>query len=794
MKLMPDMNEYLKQHDLVYEAPPTEWSCGIPLANGEIGVVIWGDGNPLKLTLDKYDVWELRTIKPTDPRYNYKYLRRVVEYAKSKGLKRLPGEVRDIFLNCVCFHGKPERPYPTRIPLPRVELYFTEPITDFSARLSIYDAIAYGSLISHSGKVLWKCFVHSRENLIVLILQYEGNIKLKELKVSLDHLDSKTRQALKKWGYPDSVYGKCGEYHWLKQEFPAENFAGGAYFVIWRRFTETDSREVIYISILTFNDSKSPIDDARKVIDNAIKTGVDKLIESHKQFWAEFWNKSFIAIPDSRLENLFYVELYKLACCSMGRYPCSLQGLWSPDGTLPPWSNDYHLDMNVQATYWLVYASNHLELGKPLYEHFWKLLPKFRRFCREFFGFNGIWTRCEMAIDGTPIHGWFVVNFWPGNAAWLAHMYWLHWLYSRDKKFLKERAYPIMKACMQTYMNLLEIWPDGRYHLPLSHSPEWLDGDPLDTEAWGSDTTCDLAFIRWLAMSLIESAKILGIEDPELPKWQEILEKLAEYPQDESGLQIYRGQPLTHSHRHYSHLMAIYPLGILNIEGSKEEQELIYRSIFTWILRGTGEWAGWSFPSTALIAARVRLGNMAWHMLQTYFYFIKPNTFHVNGDYRHFGITTHTYEVMTLEGGFCAAAAILEMLLQSWGNCIRVFPAIPEFWSDAYFYRLRAEGAFLVTSKLRRGKVKFILIESEKGGTCRVLNPFDNEQVLLKDLNTNKEKVLKGKIIEFDTVPGGKYLLLPLKEGIKEEELMYLSFKRSKLEVNWFGVKKIPRF
>ena len=185
---------------------------------------------------------------------------------------------------------------------------------------------------------------------------------------------------------------------------------------------------------------------------------------------------------------------------------------------------------------------------------------------------------------------------------------------------------------------------------------------------------------------------------------------------------------------------------------------------------------------------------MAWHMLQTYFYFIKPNTFHVNGDYRHFGITTHTYKVMTLEGGFCAAAAILEMLLQSWGNCIRVFPAIPEFWSDAYFYRLRAEGAFLITSKLRRGKVKFILIESEKGGTCRVLNPFDNEQVLLKDLNTNKEKVLKGKIIEFDTVPGGKYLLLPLEEGIKEEELMYLSFKRSKLEVNWFGVKKIPRF
>ena len=285
-----------------------------------------------------------------------------------------------------------------------------------------------------------------------------------------------------------------------------------------------------------------------------------------------------------------------------------------------------------------------------------------------------------------------------------------------------------------------------------------------------------------------------GIEDPDVSRWREILEKLADYPQDESGLQIYRDQPLTHSHRHYSHLMAIYPLGILNIEGSEEERQLIHRSIRTWILKGTGEWVGWSFPSTSLIASRIGLRNMAWHMLQMYLYFIKPNTFHMNGDYRLFGVTSRVGEVMTLEGGFCAAAAILEMLLQSWGGCIRVFPAIPEFWSDAYFHRLRAEGAFLVTSKLRNGKVEFILVESDKGGTCRVLNPFGDDYILVRNLNTGEERRLKGDFLEFKTTPNGKYLLIPSRRHIEKEELTYLGCRIDSSETNWFGAKKLPRF
>ncbi len=774
MLLMPDMEDYLKQHDLVYEVAPCEWSSGIPLGNGDMGAVIWGDGNPLKITLDKYDVWELRTASPKDPNYNYAGLRSLIERGEYEKARRMfwVDLRRDGMI------------YPTRLPLPRVELSFNVPIKGFAARLSLYHAIATGRLDADGGSVEWRAFTHSGRNLLVLELLYNGGVRIDELRVRYDHLEESTKKVLERWGYEDPIYDGDGVYEWLVQPLPA----GGGFAVVWRRI-KLERSDLIFISILSFNDSDNPVESACGIIDDAVKMGLERIIEDHVDFWRGFWNKSFLSIPDSKIENLFYVEMYKLACCSMGKYPCSLQGVWTNDGRLPPWSGDYHLDMNVEETYWPIYASNHLDMGIPLYERFWRNLPRFKRMCREFFGFEGAWSRCEMALDGTPIYGYHTANFWPGNGAWLSHLYWLHWLYSRDKKFLRERAYPFMKAFMQTYLNLLELGDDGYYHLPLSTSPEWGEDMP---EAWGSDTTCDLSLIRWLAMSLLEAVDVLGLDDPDASRWRDVLNRLADYPCDEGGLQIFKGQPLTHSHRHHSHLMPIHPLGLLNVEGSEEDRDLIERSIRTWILRGVGEWTGWSFPWASLIASRVRMGNMAWHMLKEYFHLIKPNTFHVNGDYRRFGLSIYNYEPMTLEAGFCAAAAVLEMLIQSWGGCIRVFPALPDLWKDAYFHMLRAEGAFLVTAKMENGEVEFVLVQSEAGEPCVLLNPFRGDAILT-DLESGKTIVLRGEKIRFDTVKGGRYLLTSSERPL-EGSPSYLIFERADSETNFFGVKRYPRF
>jgi hypothetical protein len=184
---------------------------------------------------------------------------------------------------------------------------------------------------------------------------------------------------------------------------------------------------------------------------------------------------------------------------------------------------------------------------------------------------------------------------------------------------------------------------------------------------------------------------------------------------------------------------------------------------------------------------------MAWQMLQDYFHFISLNTFHTNGDPREFGVSTQTYEPMTLEAGFCFAAAVLEMLLQSWGGVIRVFPAMAEFWHDGYFEGLRAEGAFLVTARRRKGQAVFVEIRSETDAVCRVANPFKGDVELIA-VGSGKRLVLSGKVVAFETKPGESYRLCAAGNILTEEDLAPTVCCRNENESNWFGLRHLPLF
>jgi alpha-L-fucosidase 2 len=227
------------------------------------------------------------------------------------------------------------------------------------------------------------------------------------------------------------------------------------------------------------------------------------------------------------------------------------------------------------------------------------------------------------------------------------------------------------------------------------------------------------------------------------------------------------GVPLGFSHRHHSHLMGIYPLGVTTLDTGnkaardsdcKENEVLITQSIKKINKVGYWEWRGWSFPWMSAICARAGNPHLAYWFLKEYFKFIRDNSMHVNGDSYGLSFSNFTYDPMTLEGGFCAIAAILEMLLQSHNGLIRVFPAVPASWEDMRFDNLRAEGAFIVSAMRSKGKLIYIGIFSEKGGVCKVRNDFDN----LVDLSRKNgeqyesEKVFNERplVFEFDTRPG----------------------------------------
>ncbi len=765
----------LEQHDMLWDAPPEKWLTGVPLANGHIGAMIWGDGEPLKITLDKYDCWELREQVPDPEIFNYQNLRRLVEAGAEEAAQ----------WDMVKRWRIDEKPHPTRLPMPRVELDIPG-ADDFRARLELLRGAARGSLDCRGGRLVWDAFIPDEQNLLLVEFETSGQARLPNVTCSLDHLEDEAKQTLEAWGYNRPETGRADQgSQWLRLKFPS----GGEYVVAWR-MQRTDRGGLLAVAVLSHHDAENPRAEALKLVR---EPDVEALRERHEAWWREWWRTSWLTIADAMLENLWYVEMYKLGCSSRpGGLPITLQGLWTADGVMPPWSGDYHLDMNVQESYWPVYASNHLDAGLPLYETFTQCLPRWREECEEFFGFEGIWSTCAIAYDGSHVHGYHGVEYWPGNAAWLAHHYWLHWLYSREDEFLREQALPMMRGAMETYMNLLEADDEGTLHIPLGYSPEWGEGS---VKRYAPDPNCDLALIRWLGESLLEATAHLDVTghaiSAERVRWQKTLRNLADYQRDDMGLKVTADDELWESHRHHSHLMAVHPLGTLTREDERENA-LIQRSITHWIDMGTGKWTGWSFPWASLIASRAGLGNMAWDMLQRYPAFMMPNTLHVNGDWRAFGHSRARYTPMTLEAGFCAAAAIMEMLLQSWGGTIRLFPTVPDAWADAYFEDLRAEGAFRVTAQLTGGEVQYARIVSEAGETCTLRNPWPDADVTVA--GPAGEETLTGEDLCWETKTEAEYLVYPAGDAPDEGALSPPPPLRPEWQSNWFGLREVPRF
>ncbi len=756
------MASFLEQHDLTYSSVIARWLDGIPMANGDIGAVLWGDGSPLKITLDKYDVWELRrsAIYQDNRQYSYGVLRELVakreflEAAKLLSASRLT---------------QPEYPKQTSLPLPRFEIDLNGGVKSFSARLSLHDARASGQLESAGGPIDWMAYIHSERNLVIIRLGGQGISEACDVALSMNDLAPETAAALEKWGYPAPLQERTRTSGSFWQAFPGD----GGYAAVWRRLIR-ESEEWIFLAIATHNDAAEPRAHATSIVESAAESDQEELFREHAAFWHDYWERSFVALPDSLVENFLYLELYKMACSSRpGKYAWRCAALWSPDGEFPrEAAGQMHTNLNAQEAYWPIFASNHLELGEPFYEFFCKHLPLLRKKCNDFCEVEGIWVATAMIVDGTSNEaaGW-TCQYPLSNGPWIAHHFWLHWLYSRDRTFLREQAYPFMRACMQTYLNLLERWDDQRYHLPLSNSPEY---GQSTGDAWGADTNIDLQLIRWLGHSLIEAVKILRIDDQDEERWKDVLANLAPYPQGPDGLHIYAGQPLEHSHRHFSHLLAIHPLGTLNIEGPDEDRELIERSLEHLRQKGAGEWISESFPWASLIYARTGNRHLAWQLLQAYLCreFAKGQNLH-----------------QWTNASFAGAAAVLEMLLQSWGGKIRVFPSIPDLWNDLYFRDLRAEGAFLVTAKMRERNVLFIEILSEAGESCSVINPFPGE-ARLTDCHSGKTRRLKGHTLTFNTAKGDRFRLSSCAKELDREDLSPIADLRSG---NWFGEKRSRR-
>ena len=289
-----------------------------------------------------------------------------------------------------------------------------------------------------------------------------------------------------------------------------------------------------------------------------------------------------------------------------------------------------------------------------------------------------------------------------GDLPWTMYYYWLHYRYQMDDRILRERVYPLLKLAIGNYLAYVERGDDGHWHLPPTHSPEL---------ATVPDANYDLALLRWGLETLIASAQRLGLDEPLLPRWRDVLANLAPFPTDSAGLMVGRGRPWQQSHRHYSHLLAIYPLRLVTPD-RPDQRALIETSLATWE-RDISLFRGYSFTGGAAMHALLGHGDVALTRLNQYLdapRYMEPNTFYAEAG-------------PVIETPLSAAASIQELFLQDWGGALRVFPAVPGVWADAAFDRLRADGAFLVSGVRRDGRTAWVRIESLAGEPCRLVAP-----------------------------------------------------------------------
>jgi len=708
-------------HGLHYKTPATVWDEAMPLGNGLLGALVWGDGKPLRISLDRTDLWDLRPVPEFHGKdYSYRTMRQWVKEGRLADLHRLYDDP----------YGNPG---PTKIPAGRIELTLSDnPVFD-NASLYLAKAVAAFEFRNNSKA---EVFLHASEPFGMIRINSTRNVNINLLAPPFAGKIT-----------DDAGPGKisAGDLASLRYEAPAESSGdnwtgylqqgwGGFKFAVVVCWQKSQSAWIGAWSIVTSNESKDPLKTARNNCEKALQAGFSNALSTHRQWWDSYWGNSSIRIPNKIIERQWYLEMYKFgAAARQNTPPISLQGPWTADNMkIPPWKGDYHHDLNTELCYWPAYSGNHLDGALGFVNWLWETKDNARAWTKRFFDMPGLNVPMTADLNQQQIGGWHQYTHSATTAAWLAHHFYLHWRYSMDRDFLTNRAYPWLRETSVFLEAVTEKGPDGKRTLPLSSSPEINDNR---LEAWFSTiTNYDLALIRWTFEKTAELAVETGNSE-QARHWRGILAEMPVLELDKKSRKILvaKDYPLAASHRHFSHLMAIHPLGLIRWENGQEDRAIIKVSMTDLEKNGTSQWCGYSFSWLASLAARARDGEKAAKALEIFSTaFCLRNSFHCNGDQSGKGYSNFRYRPFTLEGNFAAAAGLQEMLLQSYSGTIRLFPAVPADWKDISFKTLRAEGAFLVSAERRDGQTQTVTIISEKGGTCRIENPFGKDDYEFK--------------------------------------------------------------
>ncbi|HOU09227.1 MAG TPA: glycoside hydrolase family 95 protein [Clostridiales bacterium] len=450
--------------------------------------------------------------------------------------------------------------------------------------------------------------------------------------------------------------------------------------------------------------------------------------------------------------------------------PINLQGLWNQDRR-PAWDCDYHLDLNLQMSYWGLDAANLGDLMEPLTAWIRRLLPQARACAADIHGCGGILlpATCDNKTPGNIDN---IGYCFTAAAAWLAQVLWIHYDYSRDETFLKNDLYGFLKEIAAFYDDFLILDDKGRLVTCPSCSPEMGIMGRTKWSVLSSASSMDLELIREVYEHLLEASARLGVDAGLQASWSQTLAKLPLPPiSAEHGLEewLEPHEPYDPGHRHRSHLVGIVPGGRITPEDTPEYAQAVRKALEYRLAEGAGSSASFSCVTDAMIFARLYDAPAALEQLrQTVERHVMENLLTAICDWRGRGESLAWFngrKVFQIEAGLGLGCAIAEMLLQSRRGVIRLLPALPGEWKDGSFFGLCAAGGFEAAAKWAGGKLEQAKIISKFGGPCRVM-PFRAEWPLTVWLEGAKIRAdVSGGVLSFETKAGGRYTLRPAENG-----------------------------